>query len=758
MKELTKEAQRKMAVTSLLMLLLLALIPFMPASAFAWGGSAHGWATEQAAHLFLPQNQQNIAPPNDPAEGSPAIQRVTKTPLFPELGATSPAWFEGGAPGSGLINYPNWEILKWNAIQGDSEEYDLIDWSQFCWSFSDPCWSYPSSENWLTNTYSHFWHPEFFGAMGETLGATKSCGERYPNAWVGAKTLWNAALWYWRHAEDDPALKSSYLGWAYTYLGHAVHLVEDMGEPAHVHEDLHRDTELFENWLQGDQCEANLSWFNVGAIGPKPADPSVSGTELNPAPGAGVIPKVPEPGDILYPSDDQAGIIGVANNVHYGNPSDPPCYLDNDDTLANDPDLFPDFNAESWPNNLPQLFYLMYVTNQIGDYCPSSGGDGDSYEPTGWLDYSNSQTFPTVGADGKDFQSSDRLGDEDNKEANFNQLAQVCYKPAFQVAHSVINLFRRTIDNVPPDTTVEMPDPNGSNGWYKSPFRVKLTGATDYGKPGYRPSGVWKVWGEYDGNPPTGENPPAWDIQEDGYHTIKCLSTDMAGNVDPKDVTFKYDGTPPEITFPGLRPNYLTSESFTVTWNATDAVSGVASEAGYFDGQLVTKGQVFNLAQMAGLHTLRVNACDNAGNCIDVNYSFEVWINAKGWCFSVLVNDKTQGNALSCVVEFPAPYNVALVDLNTSTDAVKGTIDLTKSNPVVGQTALLPGQLLTGVGDNDDNHIRDRKIQFRKDSFVGALGGQVGNIPSVIRGGLLPNGQPRFIAAVTVPVFKSPKK
>ncbi len=750
----------------LTILLLLVLALFAPTTVFAWGGDAHGWATEQATHLFLPENQQNIANPNAPAPGSPTIQRETKTPLFPELGGTSRAWFEGDIPGGvDLIDYPNWEIMKWNAIQGDNEYYDLIDWSQFCWSFSNPCWSYPSSNYWLTRTMSHFWHPEFFGAMGETLGATKSCAEPYPNAWVGAKLLWNAALWYWNHAEDNPGNKPLYLGWAYTFLGHAVHLVEDMGEPAHVHEDLHNGTEVFENWLQGDQCRSNLSWFKKGTIGPGPV--GTTGYELNPGTGAAVIPKVPEPGDLLYPSDDQAWIVGTANNVRYGTP-DPPCYLDSDDTLANDPDLFPDFNPESWLNNLPQLFYLMYVTNQIGDYCPSWNDDGNSDEPTGWLGgYSDSETFPTVAADGSDFQNSDHLnnnatdgdpGDPNDNDGDLTQLTRVCYKASFQVAHSVINLFRRTIDNVPPVTTVEMPEPNGLNGWYKSPFTVQLTGATDQGRPGYRPSGVWKVWGEYDGNPPTGENPPAWDIHEDGYHTIKCLTTDMAGNVDPKDINFKYDGTPPVITFPELRPNYLTSQSFTVAWNATDATSGVASEAGYLDGQLVTKGQAFNLAQMAGLHSLLVHACDNAGNCIDVSFNFEVWIDAKAWCFSVIVNDKTQGNAMSCVVEFPAPYNIGLVDLHTTTDAVKGTIDLTKSNPVVGQTAILPGQLLTGVGDNDRNGIRDRKIQFRKDNFVRALSGQVGNIPSVIRGGLSPDGQPRFIAPATVPVFKSSKK
>jgi len=42
--------------------------------------------------------------------------------------------------------------------------------------------------------------------------------------------------------------------------------------------------------------------------------------------------------------------------------------------------------------------------------------------------------------------------------------------------------------------------------------------------------------------------------------------------------------------------------------------------------------------------------------------------------------------------------------------------------------------------------------------LLNALGGQIENILSVVRGVLLPSGQPRFIAPVTVPVFRSPKK
>ena len=116
---------------------------------------------------------------------------------------------------------------------------------------------------------------------------------------------------------------------------------------------------------------------------------------------------------------------------------------------------------------------------------------------------------------------------------------------------------------------------------------------------------------------------------------------------------------------------------------------------------------------------------------------------------------------MSCVVEFPAPYDVGLIDATTSTLAVKGTLDLTQSDPIIGETAELQTQFLTGIGDHDLDGIPDRMLQFIKNQFVAALAGQTGNIESIISGGLLPNEpseQPRFIANVTVPVFKSTKK
>ena len=172
----------------------------------------------------------------------------------------------------------------------------------------------------------------------------------------------------------------------------------------------------------------------------------------------------------------------------------------------------------------------------------------------------------------------------------------------------------------------------------------------------------------------------------------------------------------------------------------------------------MTKGQVIDLAEMAGEHWLRVIAYDVAGNYADVFYYFEVFIDADAWAKPVLIGDKTKGKGMFCAVEFPAPYDVSLIDMNTCTLVVGGTLDLTASDPVVGGSDELQAERMTGVGDADGDHVRDRMLRFDKAQFVAALAGQVGDIQSVVRGGLLPDGMPRFLGVVTVPVFAPPAK
>jgi hypothetical protein len=238
------------------------------------------------------------------------------------------------------------------------------------------------------------------------------------------------------------------------------------------------------------------------------------------------------------------------------------------------------------------------------------------------------------------------------------------------------------------------------------------------------------------------------------------MSTDKMGNVEgpENDFSVKVDLTPPEIGFPDLRPNYLVSQQFVPVWTATDVTSGIDEETGYLDGHLVEKGTPIDLSLMAGRHRLEVYAWDKAGNWRYEYYDFEVWIDTQTDAKPVSLNTKTSGEGLVVMVEFPAPYDVAAIDATTCRLRVGATIDLHEQDPVMGGNATIVGGHLTGVGDQDHDRIHDRMIKFDKAQFAAAVAGQTGNIKAVVWGGLLPDGTPRFIGAVTIPVFTSPVK
>jgi hypothetical protein len=408
------------------------------------------------------------------------------------------------------------------------------------------------------------------------------------------------------------------------------------------------------------------------------------------------------------------------------------------------------------PFNLQKLFYLMYVANQIGNYFASDDEDGNTTDPIGWLQ--GFPGFPTQlwNGDSEEHVSAqdsaglgglyDNDGCDCDDDGDLSTIAAWGYGSSFRVTPGVINLFRETVDNVPPVTTAEKTrlDGNPMSFWNNSPVMVHLTGAIDYGKPDFRPSGVWKVWGRVDGVTPANVDDPSWNISDDGIHRIEYMSTDWCGNVENTDQVVRIDMSLPEITFPDIKPLYLTSEDFMASWVATDALSGLSSEYALLDGETVTKGQVIDLSPLAGVHRLEVYAYDQANNYQYAYYDFEVGIDADGWCLPALVNEKTKGKAMFCVVEFPWPYDVRLIDYTTCTLKVNGVA--------------IPADLITGVGDHDGDGNPDRKLRLNKEQFVAALTGQVGNIQAEIWGGSLPNGMPRFVADVTVPVFSPPKK
>ncbi len=668
-------------------------------TALAWCGGVHLWAGEQATWLF----RQGLPDPT-------CISRNPEWPIFPELLQQSYGWdpessYDPGDPEDKTWVYENWDWIKRCSMKADDA---------------------------VPSTLNHFW------LMEEGLHDDPGYGTY--NSWEKTYWLWIAACEAW-HAGD--------LGWAYTNLGYCMHHIQDMLQPAHSNQDLHPGQGLvggddaIEEWFKDDAAIAMYSWD--GSTGPPPG------------------PEIPWPSRL---ADDNSDLLNDILNAGYWDAGSSYPVSDVADFLAlADPSL---------PYNMQKFFYLLYWANQFGNYFASDDEDGVSndYDPTGWLE--GYPGFPPALPGGSSIHDWHGLIDNDDTcehgnptgrcrndecdcDGDLTLISTWCYGGTFKVSPLLIDLFRRTVDGVPPVTTAEVTRLDGEPvvEWNNSPVTVQLIDATDYGNPGFRVSNVWKIWGLCDGNPPANYDAPSWGISEDGKHKVECMSTDMCGNVEQdQDIEVWIDMTPPEVTFPDLRPNYLTSENFIATWVATDAHSGVASEYALLDDvQEVTKGQVIDLAEMAGEHWLRVIAYDVAGNYADVFYYFEVFIDANSWARPVLDSDKTKGKGMFCAVEFPAPYDVRLIDMSTCTLAVGGTLDLTADDPVVGALAVLQAERMTGVGDSDGDHIRDRMLRFDKEQFVAALSGQVGDIPAVVRGGLLPDGMPRFLGVVTVPVF-----
>lgn len=107
-------------------------------------------------------------------------------------------------------------------------------------------------------------------------------------------------------------------------------------------------------------------------------------------------------------------------------------------------------------------------------------------------------------------------------------------------------------------------------------------------------------------------------VQGDGVHELRYRSTDAAGNVeDVKAVTVSIDGSAPILVVGGIAGGelYGDSQDLFITWEATDATSGVARTVARLDGNRVRSGEVLELYQLPlGMHKLRVVARDEAGN------------------------------------------------------------------------------------------------------------------------------------------------
>jgi len=691
--------------TAVCLLLTVALVPILPAEAFAFGGESHKHAAWEATALFMPFMRDEISP--DEA----LIERSPKYPLFPALENDSVFWQEGweeGVSGEtgedvGQTTMSNRYWIWYGAKRED--DYD----SEYSYA---ECWS---------RTVAHFWELDD--------GVYHTTGSGNYNAWMKAQEMWDHSIDFWEAGDE---------GKAYFYLGKVVHLVTDMGQPAHPHGDLHPggvlDDDSLEEWSGKDDAE-KFSWF---------------------------VADKTSPGEVIWPKGSEEILADL--NAHpevWGDEGT--SYGHNDCPNGTFYDGLP-FSYD-WYNVKP-LFYLMSYVNQTADFLPSDSFEGDTLDYLGWVDFS--QLDPALQFldlsdndagcdldDGRDHSTC--KSDQCNADGDLQAVYTAGYTTAMRAVPGVIDAWRRTVDSHDPSSTVELTRTDGKPlaEWNNSPVTVHMTSAVDE-ESKFRASGVWKIYGELDGAASAAlDETPSWGVTAEGEHTLACMTVDNFGNVESHSIDVAIDMTPPAVTFPSLRPNYLTSEDLTVSWEATDALSGVASEVAYLDNHVIDKNTVVDLSDKAGRHTLRVIAYDNAGNYTDTTYDFEVWIHATATTKPATLNSKSNGNAMFVEVQFPAPYDVGDIDLTTARLSVRGSIDLTSAFPVIEPSARLIGDLLGGVSNGGG--LPSRGIRFDKEAFATALEGQTGDIHSVVWGSLSTEGAPRYLAPVTANVFTAPK-
>ena len=207
----------------------------------------------------------------------------------------------------------------------------------------------------------------------------------------------------------------------------------------------------------------------------------------------------------------------------------------------------------------------MYTVNQYGDFSPSDGYDGDASDPTGWADYTdplilweNDEGEPLTGAGSADTLDDNDPGDT-NADGDYTDILKVgLARQRARVARRDRPLPRHGRQRRAGDVL------HGGAGRRRGRGRVEQQPRDGHAhrRRGWRQigmarRGLWKVWGECDGETPSfvGDT-PYFAINEDGKHLVKLLSTDMVGNTEgpANDFTVGVDLTPRRSRSPTCGP------------------------------------------------------------------------------------------------------------------------------------------------------------------------------------------------------------
>lgn len=168
--------------------------------------------------------------------------------------------------------------------------------------------------------------------------------------------------------------------------------------------------------------------------------------------------------------------------------------------------------------------------------------------------------------------------------------------------------------------------PNGNNSWHRQYVTFSLMAGDNFdGKDGHIETGPFVIWYSVDSEEYQQYTGP-FTISEEGVHQVFYYAVDAFGNSEnPQSKIIKIDLTPPEINTWADQTQYTRTEPFTVHFTGSDAVSGLDSITGKFNGQPVIDEQNIDLFWLPlGTYTLNVRAEDMAGNVTEASQSIEL--------------------------------------------------------------------------------------------------------------------------------------
>ena len=200
------------------------------------------------------------------------------------------------------------------------------------------------------------------------------------------------------------------------------------------------------------------------------------------------------------------------------------------------------------------------------------------------------------------------------------------------------------IDLTKPTISGAVDRPANQHGWYNAPVTVTWTC-------GDALSGI---------DPDGGCSAPETLSGEAAAQVAAGLARDVAGNEETAEVAgINIDLTDPYVVFtqPVDGEEFTTGQVLTLQFEGRDDLSGADTVTATLDGAPVVNGQVIDLADKAGLHTLTVTVVDKAGNSTTSSVTYKVKILAELQCDQLTLSRAASGNWVTCFVEFPGIYS-----------------------------------------------------------------------------------------------------